>query len=238
MASEQQQALLDFSKDVAGAILMYLDLYPDIYSSLIYLSSVENSPSVESELMEIRSVAGDIGETMTIFSRTIEVSAESYAQLAIDAANHPLPMRGLIQDIAESCMLIARSPSLQELVSLPLIDPETLSERASKPQLVAWITFNQPPLQEQQWRSEETDDQQQQDVLPEGWAAVAADPAYAPPPSPYPATDPSDQAEPATAAYDDTEFIPEPAAPVVEPNQWSTPDIPGHVPGDRSRGSS
>lgn len=234
--TQDQQDLIDFSREVADYILQFMEVYPSLFSTLAYLMTTDPSPSAEAELMEARTVAGNMGGVMTLFSRTIDSSVDTYARFEVDAQYHPLLIRSLVQDMAESCVLVSRVMSLPELSGLPLITPAELSEKLEKPQIAAWMQANQPPLSEQAWRTPE------QPVESDTPAYTDYQPPVQPPAtpvspaeSPYPPTDPTDPGGPVNPVPEIPPMEPPAPAPPAPDEPWQAPGPPGGLPGDRSR---
>ena len=233
--SEQQQTLVAFSSEIADSIMQFMELYPSLYGSVVYLSSAEPSPVVESQMIDLRNLAGNLAYNLTLFSRTIDSSASTFSDLGIDAKYHPSPVRGVLQEMAESCVLLSRVLTQREMGELPLVRPETLSARLEKPQIAAWMEANRPDPQTQAWRQQMLESQEPVDAGP------AVDPSYLEPPAPltpqqnpYPPTDPSDP-PPVSAPP-----VPEqPVTPLPEPTQpdtgWQSGEPPQGLPGDRRR---
>lgn len=246
--NQDQQDLIDFSREVADYILQFMEVYPSLFSTVAYLMTVESSPSVEAELMEVRTAAGNMAGVMTLFSRTIDSSVDTYSRFQVDAQYHPLPVRSLVQDMAESCVLISRVMSLGDLSGLPLITPAELGEKLEKPQIAAWMQVNQPPLSEQSWRNPEQPAPGDTQTYAGQHAGVdtsaypeeqpsspASYPPASPAESPYPPTDPTDPGGPVSPPPEIQPPEIQPPAPPAPDEPWRAPGPPGGLPGDRSR---
>jgi len=243
MQSAEQLALIAFSTEIADSLVQCVDLYPELHASACWLDSTQDSVSTQSEMIELRKIAGDTAQVMTVFSRTIEITAEGFQAHGIESQHHPAPVRSLVQDIAESCLLISHLTDSGQMADAPVIAPDQLLIRFERPQLAAWIEANrtiqtiQPavisepiasdpsyefPGPEPQYDSSDSAENFPPSYLPLG-------------PSPYPATDPSDP-QPSIAPAPDYEqqFV----QPIEEPGEddtWQGPGAPGSLPGDRSR---
>ena len=217
MFTERQQELIDYSGYITEVISNFALLYPDIFTASNYLAECESGPQLDMELVQLRTITSDLSNAATILSRTVEVTVDIYAETGLDARNHPLPMRSLLQDMAENCALVAFSVDQEDLTDLPLMTPEQLQQKLDKPQLAAWMQSN-PASPE-----------------PEPVQSPAPDPSYAPvevqplAESPYPMAEPA----PVQPVYPTAEPAPVQPAPQAQPAPEAQPSAP--LPGDRSR---
>lgn len=229
MQSEEQKTLVDFSREVAETVLQFLEIYPDLYSNLEYLAQAEPGPSLQANLLDLRSGTAEIAQTLTVISRTIEGSADSYSEYGVEAQHHPQPIRYLVQEMAECSVLISGVVDTSEIVGLPILSPDVFSELAQRPQTAAWLEANRIPP------GQAVEPQEAEAEAPPG---PTPDPSYAPQfdpsQSPYPSAEP-EETQPAPVIQEPpAEYQVPPQAPSQGPD-WTPAGPPRDLPGDRRR---
>jgi len=141
---QQRQSLLTFSREASDAFLYDSGRYVELIEALERMLQGAASVSQADELMDARRVANSIAEGQAVLSRTIGDLRSAYASYGLEA-DDPILLRPLMQEILESCVLIANTSSLHDMAELPLYDLDTLIDVLGDRQLHAWLLGHASP---------------------------------------------------------------------------------------------
>jgi len=231
-----QDQLLEFSRQAGEALVETLAFYPELFASAVLMAQSPPSPSLESQLMELRATAANIADTMAIFTRTTTTLQESYNQLGIQTSHNPQTVRRLMLEIMESCFLLSRVPSLGDLSELSILTPQELEAHQRHPQVEDWLRNNAPadmdPWQGMQASAAAATSYESTDY-PQATPTSPASPYPQVEQSPYPQVEPATPMQQPIAPA--SPAIPVEPIPTNSPDPWDRPHARPSTEGDRSR---
>lgn len=141
MAASNQE-ILSFSQDLAEMLYAVSQFYPPMFAAAVQLAQAPPSPSVESDLMDIRQGATDMADSVAIYTRSITLLEAELQSNPVPAIHDPRIIRPLLLDLLESAILLAHVPSQADLFDLSVISPDELQARLDNPQIAAWLDQN------------------------------------------------------------------------------------------------